>query len=371
MKKQLLFIAFIGIILTECTSNEYRIKGHVQGVKKAMAYLITHANNVADTIDQAEITDGKFEFRGSTPEVIPTLLVLSGHSLGGLPIYLENKNYKIEIDTAFIYLSKVKGGGEAQRIADIYRNFEVKSRKETAKYQKEFLTLTPEDKRFNELLELFDSIAQKTRDNQEAFMKQHANSYLALEYLASTIQKSTLTELQEGLNQFSPELQNSFSGRSIAAWIDKLEKAGIGKPAPDFTVEDPEGRSFHFYSIKAKVKLIDFWASWCSPCRAMVPELKKLYNEFHDKGFEIVSISMDKKKEAWVKAIEEEEMPWIHGCDFKGNDDMKVPLMKAYAFWGVPYLVLVDEDNNIVAHATGANELHKIKEALITILLGK
>ena len=80
---------------------------------------------------------------------------------------------------------------------------------------------------------------------------------------------------------------------------------------------------------------------------------------------------MDKKKEAWVKAIEEEEMPWIHGCDFKGNDDMKVPLMKAYAFWGVPYLVLVDEDNNIVAHATGANELHKIKEALITILLGK
>ena len=100
----------------------------------------------------------------------------------------------------------------------------------------------------------------------------------------------------------------------------------------------------------------------------MVPELKEIYKEFHDKGLEIVSISMDKKRDYWLKALEEEAMPWVHGCDFKGNETMDIPLMKAYAFWGVPYMVLVDEHNRIISRASGANQLPEIRSALLDIL---
>ena len=156
----------------------------------------------------------------------------------------------------------------------------------------------------------------------------------------------------------------------MAKWIDIQEKAGIGKPSPDFTVQSPDGKEFTFYSVKAKAKLIDFWASWCSPCRAMIPELMEMYKEFHKDGFEIVSISMDHRKEYWLRALEDEKMPWIQGSDLMGVG-ADSPLVKAFGFLGVPYLVLVGEDNRILVRATGANELPQVRDALVNYLFNK
>lgn len=369
MRKLLVMITFIGIcFVAKATTDGYKITGKASGTKKATAYLITFSNYVADTIGRAEVADGVFEFKGKVHEILPALLFLSNQSMGGVPVYLENEDYQIEIDPDYIYFSAIKGGGEAQRLSNEYRDIEIKGREQTEKYRDEFVSLKPGDARFQELSLKFDSINQKIRSDRETFMKKHADSYLALDFLAAGAQKKELEELKDEYSKFSSELQKSFAGRNISDWIAKQEKAGIGKKAPDFTVFDPKGEKFNFYSVKAKVKLIDFWASWCSPCRAMVPELKEIYKEFHDKGLEIVSISMDKKRDYWLKALEEEAMPWVHGCDFKGNETMDIPLMKAYAFWGVPYMVLVDEHNRIISRASGANQLPEIRSVLLDIL---
>ena len=100
-----------------------------------------------------------------------------------------------------------------------------------------------------------------------------------------------------------------------------------------------------------QAKIIDFWASWCAPCRALTPQLVKLYNEFHEQGLEIIGISLDDKKEAWIKAIEEENIPWFQGSKLDGFKPDN-PLNQLYGIHGIPHIVLLNTDNQIVVTTT-------------------
>ena len=172
-------------------------------------------------------------------------------------------------------------------------------------------------------------------------------------------------ELQRRFNLLSEELQATALGKQVREQIQKMESLSVGQVAPDFTVQTPEGKSFTMYSVKAKLKIIDFWASWCAPCRALTPQLIKLYEEFHSQGFEIVGISMDENKDAWVKAIGEEKMSWIQGSKLDGFKPGN-PLNQLYNITnGIPFLVLVDENNQILATSNQVEPLRKIVEKVL------
>ncbi|MDB9247079.1 TlpA disulfide reductase family protein, partial [Odoribacter splanchnicus] len=160
-----------------------------------------------------------------------------------------------------------------------------------------------------------------------------------------------LKELTERYELFPAELQNSLLGQQIKTQIKKMQTLAPGQIAPDFTVQTPDGKSFNLHSIKAKAKIIDFWASWCAPCRALTPQLVKLYNEFHEQGLEIIGISLDDKKEAWIKAIEEENIPWFQGSKLDGFKPDN-PLNQLYGIHGIPHIVLLNTDNQIVVTTT-------------------
>lgn len=358
--------------LAGCTAPKgYNVTGHVpKEIGDGTAYLITSSNNQNDTIAEARVVNGTFKFQGTCQEITPVLLSLSSGTVGALPVFLENANYEIEIYPGNIELSTVKGGGETQRLSSEFHRFDRERCEAVDKIRDEFIKLTPADARYRQLQQYMDSLYSVQAVKEDAFMREHADSYLSIENLAQVAGKLSLEDLKNKYAKFSPEYQNGFSGRNIAKWIDIQEKAGIGKLAPDFTVQSPEGKDFTLYSVKAKIKLIDFWASWCSPCRAMIPELMEMYKEFHGDGFEIVSISMDNKKEYWLKALEDEKMPWVQGSDLVGAG-ADSPLVKAFGFLGVPYLVLVGEDNRILVRATGANELPRVREALVNYLFNK
>ena len=133
-----------------------------------------------------------------------------------------------------------------------------------------------------------------------------------------------------------------------------------GSEAPDFTQKPPEGEELALSSLKGNIVLIDFWASWCGPCRRENPNVVRLYNQYKDKGFDILGVSLDNNKNKWIDAIAKDQLTWKHISDLKGWASQ---LAKPYGVRGIPYTVLVDPNGQIIAtRLRGASLEAKLRE---------
>lgn len=131
----------------------------------------------------------------------------------------------------------------------------------------------------------------------------------------------------------------------------------VGNPYKDFASKTTDGKDVRFSELveKGKVTLLDFWASWCIPCIQESKELKSLYKAYHDKGFNIVSVSLDTNKQRWLDAIQKHDLPWTHISTLKGfKDDGAIE----YAVQAIPYIVLIDRDGNIISQNVHGEMLH-------------
>ena len=160
--------------------------------------------------------------------------------------------------------------------------------------------------------------------------------------------------LKQIYSLLSEKAKETAPGKLLEARIADLEKVGIAATAPDFTLTTPEGKQVSLYSVKGKLKIIDFWASWCGPCRMENPNMVKLYNDFKDKGLAIVSVSLDERKVPWVQAIKKDGMPWTHVSSLKG---WKCEVVKQYNIDAVPSIIVLDENNRILAKNIRAEKL--------------
>lgn len=139
---------------------------------------------------------------------------------------------------------------------------------------------------------------------------------------------------------------NEMMKQIAAADAKKASIPDVGAMAPEITMNDTEGKSFSLSSLKGKYVLVDFWASWCGPCRGENPNVVEAYNKFKDKNFTVLGVSLDEDKDAWLKAIKDDNLSWKQISDLKGWNNAAVPL---YGFDGIPYNVLVDPDGKIIA----------------------
>ena len=163
--------------------------------------------------------------------------------------------------------------------------------------------------------------------------------------------------------KFQQERPNSMYTKEFSARVDEIGKLAVGKMAPDFTLPNVDGEMVSLSSFRGKYLLVDFWAKWCKPCRIENPNIVKAYERFHDKGFDILGVSLDRNRDDWLKAIEEDRLTWNHVSDLKYWNSEVVPL---YNIKGIPFAVLLDPEGRIIAKNLRGPALQaKLEEVLL------
>lgn len=195
------------------------------------------------------------------------------------------------------------------------------------------------------------------------FVEKNTTSFAALAAIQQLPPEEfldTYIKLDAGLFGKYP---NSSYIKAFHEGVSGQKKLGIGTPAPEIVMNTPDGKPLALSSLKGKVVLVDFWASWCGPCRAENPTVVKAYNKYKSKGFDIYSVSLDKDLDKWKEAIKKDNLTWSnHVCDFKF---WQSPVVALYNFDGIPYNVLIDKDGNILAKSLRGEDLEKKLEEVL------
>ena len=180
------------------------------------------------------------------------------------------------------------------------------------------------------------------------WVNEHPNSPMSASILLTDLKdRVSWADMELLLNQLSTEAKNNIPAKDLLKEIEVDKLTGIGKTAPDFTQPDTLNHTVSLKDFRGKYVLVDFWASWCTPCREENPNVVKAYNDYKDKNFTVLSISMDDDKSKWLQAIHKDGMPWSHASDLKGFDSNAAA--KQYNIESIPSNILIDPSGKILA----------------------
>ncbi len=216
---------------------------------------------------------------------------------------------------------------------------------------------------FNKLSEQIIVLRKDADEYASNFINKYPDSFADMAVLSLFSDKeasfSYFEKVSTSMKKKYPDEKNL---KPFYDYVDKMKRLSIGSPAPEIKLNNPEGKEIALSSLRGKIVLIDFWASWCGPCRKENPNVKKIYAQYHPKGFEVYSVSLDDNKDAWMKAIADDGLTWNHVSELKKWQSAVVPL---YEIKGIPMTVLLDKDGKIVAKNLRGDQLAaKVAELL-------
>lgn len=374
--KKLLLVAISTAFLFSCNkethTDGYQVSGTIDSIEDGIKVFIETPNDQGGviTLDTAFVKNGKFEFKGKAKEIEIAYLQIEDLQ-GKIPFVLENQKITITAYKDSLQASKIGGSYNNDELTKFNKEFE-NFQKKVAKFQAENSDALMAAQKANDT----DTMTKISEDYMvlekeftvftNAYVTENPNSFVTLMLLAQMVNNpdADFTKVKADAEALAPELKSTKIGLEIQEKLKSLSSTSVGQMAPDFSAPNPEGKIVSLKESLGKVTLIDFWASWCGPCRRENPNVVALYNEFHDKGFNIIGVSLDKEgqKDKWIEAIMVDKLTWTQISNLKYWQD---PIAKLYSIQSIPATFLLDADGRIVAkNLRGAELRAKVAELL-------
>lgn len=340
-------LLLVGCAYASYAQNNVIVKGQIKGVESGRLYMLAQvAENRIDTLGSTLFQAPDFVLEGKCEEPVVAHIVVENYS-GGFTFMAEpGVTYTALLTNG---MDAYIRGGKLQDAWTRYLKYSNEQRRKIGDMKQRHQSLVAENK-FRSASVLNDSIQlleQQTRQETHDFLGQHDDLITAHTYLENAQMRDASAAQSRSLYELMGEgARNTYSGRMLKARYERMEQTEKGRLAPDFTLSTPEGEMVTLSKVSGKLKILDFWASWCGPCRLNNPALKKAYEQYHDRGLEIISVSLDDKSERWKEAIAKDGLTWINVSSLKG---WKCDVARLYSVNAVPAIFIIDEENRIVA----------------------
>ena len=361
-KFYLLVISILfNITLFAQTKNEVTVKGTIVGLPKEIKQVqLLELSQEPNIIDTAKVDEnGSFSFKTSKIKSTNIYKVQIDEKSGVAIVLSPGENVVFSVDTKNPRNKMmIKGSKESELVFGIQNNIMgYKSQIDSLEIiYKKFENTAMIDSVKKELLKTYGVIEQKKEDALMEFVKTHKTdlaTILFIQELNLDENFSLLSEIDKALNS---KYSDVFLVSELHLKIERTSRLAIGALAPDIILGDTVGNLISLSSFRGKYVLIDFWASWCSPCRGENPNVVKQYAKYKSKGFEVFSVSLDRSRAAWVNAIKSDKLTWTQVSDLKF---WQSPTAKEYNVEGIPYTVLLDKEGKIIAKGLRGEELNK------------
>lgn len=368
-----LLISFVGLFGQNETSKETKdctIQGVLDGVYKGTkVYLVEEEeiNGASKVIDSCDVKDNRYTFVVKNVTVPRMYFVKSGDSecLSPItPVWVERGKVRVKANSNFFLNCDVRGtvNNEIFSAYNAVIRHIIDSVNRSANIDVMLNRNQTQEARERDFKARTNFHNTRSLELQEELVRRYSDQAIAPFMIFWEMKANvSLEKLKQLRALVDPSLIEHPYTKQLDEFI-RLADFKVGSDMPDFKLPDKDGKDFVFSTLRGKYVLVDFWASWCGPCMREMPNVVKLYKECKGKNFEIVGISLDQKRDAWLNAVEKNKMKWIQVSDLKSWKTLPVKLCNISA---VPYTVLVDPEGKVIALDLRGEELiKKVKEVL-------